>query len=871
MKYFQITAGQVADELGTDLLLGLHTQQVRNKRETFGENYTLSQKRTSLSVRFLALMKEPVMIALTVSVIVSVIIFFVQQNYMSIFSSVVLMLLAALKCFADSLKEGSVEKTLNSLKYSSRSVHVLRDGHKTKVPPCELVPGDVIFLQEGDLVPADARIVKANVLKVNESRLTSENTPVDKHDAVITGDNHEIRDLVNMLFAGTVVLSGSAKAIVTWIGKETRIHKTFGLQSLEEQEQSPLLVQAKQLSKVLLPVVVFAAVLLFVLCLVVGHDFAQTLLFSATFCATALPIGLGGVVSLCLAFALRKLFDRKARIQSAKTAEHLAATNTVCVDKTGILTQNSMAVSACYAHGKEIAFERENYRELAELLFYGSMCNDAAVKTTNNGRTLAGDATEGAILLALEELGMKKNMLDAQYPRMGQIPFDPVRKCKSSIHVIDGRNLAIVKGTPESILDKCINDSEEIQKAKEADDALATAGLRVLAVAVKEIALIPPELFAKDIETGLTLIGLIGLRDAERDETADALRICDSAGIKPIIFTGDQSVTAKSVAEHMGILHEGEIALSGQDIEKMSAQEFERAIPSCRVFSRISGAQKARIVTLLKENGAVVTVTGESVDDLAAMTCADVGCALTHATDANKLAADLVLEEDNFSALVSAIQQGRGFLEKTRNSVQYLLAVNVGLVLSVLILLFFTSSVPILPLQQIWLCAVVYALPLVGIGVEKTNKQVMKRRPYNKKSGLLSKSILLGGLLQGALVACATVLGFFVGVGFDVKNATDGALSSGQTLSFAVLAISLVLLAMSNRSKESLLKIGFFSNVPMLVAMCLAVASVLFVLLVPGVNTLFGLAPITGTLWLWLIILSALPLLLAELVKMFKK
>ncbi len=872
MKYFQISPQQAADSLGSDLNRGLNTEQVSGKREIFGANRTSDLRQRTFLSRFITLTKDYTFVLLIVAAIVSMIVSFVLEQFFVLIVDVVVILLAILFCVFRVLQETRAGKILMSLQQKNRSrITAIRNGETCTVDVADLVPGDILLLQAGDLVPADCRFVEGMPFKVVERVLTGKPDAVDKHDMIISGDNHTVDELCNMVFAGTSVVVGAAKVIVTDIGDNTRINKNIE-QNVENPEDSvPLQSQLQQMAKILaLPALVLCALFLLIGTLQ-GRPFADVLLTAATLLFGSAPASFTALSALVLAFGVQKFHRNNMLIRHLGTIEELAEVTVICSDKTGTLTQNDMHVEACYAGGEIAPAVRENFRQFAELILYGSMCNNTALEEHDGQTVYVGDATEGAILKLLAAMGESKTYLDIQYPRMGEIPFDSERKCMTAIHVIDGRNLVIVKGAPESVLNKCAIADEILEQYMQADDQLASAGLRVLAVAVKEIEMIPPELFADEIEKDLVPIGLIGIKNVPRDETLQALSLCRKGGIRTIMFTEDHPMTATATAREMGILGAEEHAMTGLALAEFSEKEFSSVVQHCNAYARISPEQKESVIRELQRQGDTVMVTGDVVSDATVLEAADVGCAIAKGTAVTKSSADLVLTDNRFSTLLRAICQGRGVCVNIKRIVSYLMGITLAEILLLLGMALLFFDLPLLPIHLLWLNVIVFSLPAIGLGVEKARNSLMNRQPHNRKRSFVSKKTVLSVLLQGVLAFVAVLLAYLFAVDFLPYSEHELLLSRGNTAAFITFAFSQIWFSFSLRSSGSVLKIGLFSNKTLLLSALLAIGAVVFVIVVPGVNLLFGFASLSFTKWIVALGASFIPLLVEELLKFFGK
>ena len=872
MKFFQLTPSQAAEQLNTDMFEGLDPSHVNQRQEVYGKNVFENQNEHLCKSRFLGQFKDLSIIILLIAVAISAIISVLQKNYRDLINAIVIVAIVMVNGLIGVLQLRKAEKAIAALKkFTLPKANVIRGGHVVEIKTVDLVPGDIVLLRSGDLVPADGRIIECSFLKIDESVLTKETLPAEKSVDVIAGDNHSIEDINNMVFSGTLIVSGTAKMIVTAIGMETQIGKVVPVLQRNEQGETPLQTQIGQMGKVLslLSLVICAVILL--LGIVEGKPIVDMLLTVIALAVALIPEGLIATVTVILAFGVGELFRIGVIVNKLSIVETLGKIEVICTDKTGTLTKNEMGVVACYVNGEHLDFVPQNYKKSAEIILYGSMCNDAFLKKSGDKRVCVGDPTEGAIISALEMFGKDKFFLDKHYPRMGIIPFDRGRKCKSTIHVIDGKNLVIVKGTSDVIFKKCINNSY-VDKCAKAEVEMEKTGLRVLAVAVKEIDVIPPELFVEEIESDLVLVGLIGMSDALREKTSYALQNCKKAGIRTVMFSGDHSIAAMSAAEQMGIFAQGDIVLTGQQLENMSDNDFLSCIKQCSVYSRISPEQRVRVVQTWQKVGKKVAVTGDSFSDSAALQSANVGCAMgISGVDVAKDAADVVLLDDSFAAITFGIHKSRGIYNNIKKAVCFLLSGNLSEVFVILLSMLMQFNIPVLPLHLLWINVVTSALPTLALGTETAREGLMSRPPHSKKESLINKSTLIDILWQGALIGFVSLFGYIVGTGFLPQTQDEISILKGQSMAFAVLALSQIFYAFDSHSRHSILEIGLFSNKYLNLSALVSVVLLLFVMLIPGVSGVFGIVSLGFGQWILILGLSLLPFVICEIVKLIRK
>lgn len=871
MRFYQMTPLQAAENLQTDLMSGLCDEQLPEKIRQYGKNELKTAKNEPLFRRLLAQFKDVMILILLFTAGLSALTSIFRRDYTKLADACVIGGIVLLSGVFALLQEGKAQRTLDSLReMATPHTRVLRNGHVSIIDASELIPGDIIYLEAGDRVPADGILFESFSLKTDETALTGEGLPADKHVCVIEGDNHSIADMKNTVFAGTLVVDGRGSAVVTETGMNTQFGKIAGMLEEKRRAKTPLQVQMAQMSKVIGLLVLVICVLIFLLGLIERKNLLDMFLMAVSLAVAAIPEGLSATVAVLQALGVHRMAKQQVLIRKLGTAETLATTGVICTDKTDTLTQNRMTVTECFVNDEILPFTPSNYKKTTGLILYGSLCNDANVYRDEGRLVYVGDPTEGAIIAALEHYGKHRDELEVAYPKLGEIPFDGRRKRKTTVHVIEGENVVVVKGAPDIVLDKCANQAF-VERARAVADEMAGRALRVLAVAVRTVDSIPSQLIESDIEKDLTLIGLIGMRDLLRTEVLTAVETCISAGIRPIMITGEHVITAKAIAEQFQIYRPGDLAVSGDELAQISQDEFERNIEKYSVFARVTPEQKTRIVKAWQRKDRLVAVTGDGMDDAPALQAADIGCAMGSGTDIAKEVADLVLLDDNFATLVSAIRESRGNYNNIGKTVRFLLSGNIGEIMTIFLAMLLAFSIPLLPLQLLWINVVIAAFPALALGMEQAREGLMTHPPRRKKEGLISWLLAIDIAWQGTLIGAAALVAFCIGTGFLPRTDEIGVLMTGQTMAFAVLSLSQIIHAYDVRSKHSLLSIGIFGNKILNIACVFSLIMVLFVMLVPGVNAIFGMCALSVGQWLSVLALSILPFMVCEIVKKVRK
>ena len=866
----------VLTDLVTDQKLGLTSEEVKSRQEKYGENKLQEKKKKTMFQRFMDQFKDPMIIILLIAAAISfgLAIYNFKHDPMEIFEPILILLIVVLNAVMGVMQESKAEKALEALKnMSAPHARVIRDGEEKIINASELVVGDIILLEAGDFVPADARLLKSTSLKSEEAALTGESVPSEKDATVVCKEDAPIGDRTNMVFSGCSVTYGTATAVVTAIGMQTEMGKIANLLAGEEDGQTPLQEKLEQLGKYLGYVALACCGVIFLVGLFAHQQSPLDLFMTAVSLAvSAIPEGLPAIVTIVLSIGVQRMVKKNAIIRRLPAVETLGSASIICSDKTGTLTLNRMTLTHAYVDGMEGTEEisDNNTYDIKNLLKLGTLCCDGSVTFAADGKeTHIGDPTETAIVVAAYKNGMTKDALNEVNPRLGGIPFDSDRKLMSTINVIDGKKIVIVKGAVDMMEKRCV--SGNFAKAHEINRQMSENALRVLAVAYKEIDEIPAELTSENLENGLTFIGLVGMIDPPRPEAKVAVGTCREAGIKPIMITGDHVLTATAIAKELGIFLDGDTAMTGAEVDELTDQELDAKLPKISVYARVSPENKIRIVKAWQRRGQVVAMTGDGVNDAPALKAADIGCAMgITGTDVAKGAADMTLTDDNFATIVDAVREGRGIYANIKKVVGFLLGTNIGEVLTVFFTMLIWGHTPLLSMQLLMINLVTDSLPAIALGMEDVEDDIMTHKPKAKDEGIFAGG--LGGrvVAQGFMFGLLTIIAYRVG--FTVGHVTHGldealAESWGQSLAFMVLALTQVVQAFNMRSEKSLFKIGPFSNKNLNLAALASTALTLLVLLCPGVRDVFGIVILDWWLYLVGLGLIIVPLIVMELAK----
>ena len=861
MSMHSSSTQEVLDRLGADVQNGLTADEVSRRREQYGENRLREKKKKTTLQRFLDQFKDVMILILIAAAIVSLTVVCVERNWGELFEPALILLIVVLNAIMGVYQEGKAEKALDALKnMSAPHARVIRDGGESIIDAAELVPGDIICLEAGDFVPADARLLQSVSLKSEESALTGESVPSEKDAFDEVEEIAPLGDRSNMVFSGCSITYGTARAVVTATGMDTEMGKIANLLDGEDSAQTPLQQKLAQLGKYLGVVALAACAVIFGVGLANKIPVLEIFMTAVSLAVSAIPEGLPAIVTIVLSIGVQRMVKKNALIRRLPAVETLGSASIICSDKTGTLTQNRMTLTHTYTDGGEVAkLEGDTSDAVKRLLIYATLCCDGSVAFTDDGVQHIGDPTETAIVLAAHERGFEKDELNSRCPRLAALPFDSDRKLMTTVNRIKDKNIVIVKGAFDMMAPLCVKG--DIEKAKSMTEEMSSDALRVLSVAYKEIDVIPETPTSEVLESGLTFIGLVGMIDPPRPEAKQAVAVCRKAGIKPIMITGDHVVTASAIARELGILLEGDRAVTGAELDAMTEQELDSAVEEISVYARVSPENKIRIVKAWQKRGHVVSMTGDGVNDAPALKAADIGCAMgITGTDVAKGASDMTLTDDNFATIVDAVREGRGIYANIKKVVGFLLGTNIGEVITVFLAMLLWHKTPLLSMQLLWINLVTDSLPAIALGMEDVEADVMNKLPKPKNEGIFAGGMGLRVVLQGLLFAVITLVGFKLG------ESITSTLEGGQTMAFTVLALSQVLQAFNMRSDRSLFKIGPFTNRTLNLAAAVSLALVLLVLFTP-VRIAFGLVILPVKLYLAALGLILIPTVLMEISK----
>ena len=862
---------EVEEILSTSLEKGLSSNEALERLERYGPNELEQKGRKSIWAMFIEQFKDFMIIILIVAAVISGVLGEVAD-------AAIILAIVILNAILGVIQENKAEESLEALKkMSAPNAKVRRDGRPNLISSTELVPGDIVILETGDLVPADIRLVETSNLKIQEAALTGESVPVDKDSQVLEAEDVPLGDRINMAYSGSVVTYGRGRGVVVETGMATQMGQIAEMIQTEEGVKTPLQKRLDVLGKTLGIAALAICAIIFLVGILYGKDVFTMFLTSVSLAVAAIPEGLPAIVTIVLAIGVQRMAKRNAIIRRLPAVETLGSATVICSDKTGTLTQNKMTVERLYFNGQYIDVEKLRLEEnsgLETLLDIGILCNDSQVREDEAGELKTiGDPTETALVDLGLKLGIDKRSLDGKYPRLDEVPFDSDRKLMTTVHEIDGQMRSYTKGAPDELLSKCtkilINGqvqeltSELIEKVQNANGEMASNALRVLGMAYKDLDKMPEEQEKQELlENDMIFVGLMGMIDPPRPEAREAVKLCKRAGIKPVMITGDHKVTAIAIARDLGILEKDDEAITGAELEEMSDEELKERVKHYSVYARVSPEHKVRIVRAWQEWKQIVAMTGDGVNDAPALKRSDIGAAMgLVGTDVAKEASDMVITDDNFATVVSAVEEGRIIFANILKSIQFLLSCNVGEVLLLFIATMFNWETPLLPIHILWVNLVTDSLPDLALGVEPAEKDIMDRKPRDPEGKIFDKGMIRRVVYQGLMVALLSLTAFKIGERVDTVT--------GQTMAFAVLTFSQLIHAYNVRSNtKSIFNIGLFSNRRLLGATAVSVLLQLAVLLIPALNKLFKVTSLDAVHWLIVLALSFVPILIVEVVKL---
>ena len=885
-KWFSKSGEDVAKFFETDMIKGLSSEQVEEKRSVYGTNEIVSKNKKSIAKMILEQFQDFMIIILIIAAVISGIVG--QSNGEGFTDSIIILVIVILNAVIGVIQELKAQKSLESLKnLSAPHSKVIRDGKLQDLESKYLVPGDIVVLETGDYVPADLRLIEAVNLKTQEAALTGESLPVEKTTEKIDREDIGIGDRLNQAFSSSLVTYGRGKGIVVSIGMQTEVGKIATMLDSVDDSETPLSRRLEALGKTLgIAALVICLVIFAVGSFVHGREIFEMFMTAVSLAVAAIPEGLPAISTIVLSIGVQRMVKRNAIIRTLPSVETLGSATVICSDKTGTLTQNKMTVEKIFYNNEIFGVEEKKYNvddHLRLLMNSMILCNDTKVTKEGEEFKLAGDPTETALVDLGIKLNMLKTTMDDENPRVEEIPFDSERKLMSTVNNTNQGLFVYTKGGVDEILSKCSKiyldnqemalSAENINYIKQVNEEMAKGALRVLAMAYKRVDKVPTRNEMNNLESELVYIGMVGMIDPARPEAKEAVEKCKTAGIKPVMITGDHKVTAMAIAKDIGILENESEAITGSELEKMPQEELEKNVKNYSVYARVSPEHKVRIVKAWQSQGEVVAMTGDGVNDAPALKTADIGAAMgIVGTDVAKEAADVVLTDDNFATIVSAVEEGRRIYDNILKAVQYLLSSNIGEIIVLFVATMFGwLAEPLLPIHILWINLVTDSLPALALSVDPAEKDIMKRKARKDKN-IFSKGMTFRVIYQGIMVGVLTLLAFCIGCRFDFASLANPEVAmTAQTMAFAVLAMSELVHAYNVRSnKESIFKIKLKTNMVLVLATLVSLLLMVVVLGVPVLQGMFEVTELSITNWVWVILLSLAPLTIVEILKLFK-
>ncbi|NLW01484.1 MAG: calcium-transporting P-type ATPase, PMR1-type [Clostridiales bacterium] len=862
---------EVEEKLSTSFDKGLSKDEAQQRLEEYGPNELEQKERKSVFSMLFDQFKDFMVIVLMAAAVIS-------GALGEITDSIIIMLIVILNAILGVVQEYKAEQSLEALKrMASPAAKVIRDGNPDVIPASQLVVGDVVILETGELIPADIRLGQTSNLKIEEAALTGESVPVEKISETLDKEDLSVGDRLNMAYSGSIVTYGRGRGIVIGTGMNTEMGKIAEMIQTGEDMTTPLQKRLDVLGKGLATAALGICAVIFIVGILYGRNIFNMFLTSVSLAVAAIPEGLPAIVTIVLAIGVQRMARRNAIIRKLPSVETLGSATVICSDKTGTLTQNRMTVEQAYYNNefvntRQLKGKEELDQHLKLLISVGILCNDTQIIVESEGKKTVGDPTETALVELGLKAGLDKDVLDADMPRVDELPFDSERKLMSTVHRINGKYRVFTKGAPDVLVSRCnrilLNGDivelshQQTELIQNANDNMASKALRVLALAYKDLDTIKFNNKEEELERDLVFIGLVGMIDPPRPEAKEAIKICKRAGIKPVMITGDHKITAVAIARELGILKHEDEAITGVELERLSDEEFEEKVKNYSVYARVSPEHKVKIVKAWQKWGEIAAMTGDGVNDAPALKRADIGAAMGNVgTDVAKEASDMVLTDDNFATVVAAVEEGRIIYSNILKAIQFLLSCNIGEILVLFIATILNWREPLLPIHILWVNLVTDSLPALALGVEPAEPDIMDRKPRDPQARIFDKGMIARIVYQGMMIGVLTLTAYIIGL-------RDG-YAVAQTMAFSVLALSQLSHVFNVRSnKHSIFKIGFTSNRYVLGAVAVSALLQISVVSIPFLSNVFKVAQLGVRNWIWVLLLTLIPVVIVEIVKM---
>ncbi|MGU8155775.1 ATPase [Clostridium perfringens] len=867
--WYKKSKNEILQELDVDEKNGLSSTEALRRLEKYGKNKLETKKKKTLFKQFLSQLKDVMIYILIIAAIISA---FLGE----ISDALIILLVIIINAVIGVIQESKAEKALDALKeLSTPKALVKRDGSLKEILSEDIVPGDIVIIDAGRYIPGDLRLIDTANLKIEESAFTGESVPSEKDASFLPDKEIPIGDQNNMAFMSTLATYGRGVGVVVGTGMNTEIGKIAKMIEQEENDETPLQKKLSELGKILGFLAVGICILIFIISFFQGRDLLEMFLTSISLAVAAIPEGLPAIVAIVLALGVQRMVKKNAIIRKLPAVETLGSVSIICSDKTGTLTQNKMTVTTIYANDSYIKESEFNLNDNESKLLVDCMvlCNDA----TYSEKSQTGDPTEIALLESPFKLNILKEKLEKEFKRIDEIPFDSDRKLMTTVNLVDDKKARVfTKGALDSILSICnkisINgkllDFSKEYKAKvlENSNIMSDKALRVLAFAYKDIS--KENIVLDSLEKDLVFIGMVGMIDPPRLEVKDSIKLCKSAGITPVMITGDHKNTAFAIANELGIAEDISQAITGHEIDKFKEEEFNEKIINYRVFARVSPEHKVKIVKAFKSHGNIVSMTGDGVNDAPSLKAADIGVAMgITGTDVSKGASDMILTDDNFSTIVSAVEEGRKIYLNIKKSIVFLLSCNLGEILTLFTAILLNWNSPLQPIHILWVNLITDSFPALALGVDKTKEDVMNNPPRNPKESIFIKSDKIQLIINGVLIEGITLFAFKLG-----ERLYADSLIHAQTMAFVVLSVSQLFLSLSLRSNtKSAFSLGIFSNKYLVYSILLGIFLQVIIISISFIANIFKVTPLLLYDWIVVILVSLIPFTINEILKLFRK
>ena len=873
-NFYSESAEDVSREFGTDPVRGLKKDEIAERIGRYGKNTLVQKKNKPFFAMFVAQFKSFMIILLIIAAVISGIMG--VKTGEGLLDTYIIMGILLLNAFIGAYQEFKAQKSLESLKkMAAPMAKVVRDGEAMVVNVEDVVPGDLVELEVGDIVPADIRITEACNMSIQESSMTGESVPVEKNPETLADEDIPLGDRKNMAYSSGVVTFGHGKGIVVGTGMNTEIGKIADMLGGESDTQTPMQVRLEKLGKVIGSASVLICVVIFIIGILYGRPVINMLMVAVSLAVAAIPEGLPAISTIILSMGVRRMVRHNAIIRKLPSVETLGCTTVICSDKTGTLTKNQMTVVEEYPSSGNPD----------RLIAISVLCCDAKeVKNSDGGTTMVGDPTEIALIDLGAKHGVHKAAFDAECPRVGEVAFDSTRKRMSTINRMQDGGLQVnVKGGLDEVLSVCsrIETAEGVRKItgediaglQERNSKMADSALRVLAMAYKPVDKVSTEM--EEVESDLIFAGMTGMIDPEREEVVGAIQECHDAGIRTIMITGDHKATALAIASKIGIHRDGDLSITGTELEKMDEKTFDENVDKYTVYARIAPEQKVKIVTAWQKKGEIVAMTGDGVNDAPALKQADIGVSMgITGTEVAKDASDMILSDDNFVTIVSAVSEGRRIYDNILKTILFLLSTNLGEVLLLFVTSIFNMGIPLLPIHILWINLVSETFPALALSLDPAAKDIMKKSPRGKGKQFMDKGMVWRISYQGVMMGAITLVAFLLGkrMGMEISGSAAAAESMGQTMAFAsLIAAKLVHAGNLHSNTESRFRFNPLENKPLIFAIFASLLFSLAVLLVPSFSKAFSFSSEMGcTQWLTVAGLALVPLVVVEVFKALK-